>query len=67
MCGYSDITALSNAIYAKTGLITYSGPHFSTFAIKKGVDYTIDYFKRSLMTEEIIEVVPAKYWSDDQW
>jgi muramoyltetrapeptide carboxypeptidase LdcA involved in peptidoglycan recycling len=25
-CGYSDISALSNAIYTKTGLITYSGP-----------------------------------------
>ena len=23
LCGYSDITALLNAIYAKTGLITY--------------------------------------------
>ena len=67
MCGYSDITALSNAIYAKTGLITYSGPHFSTFAIKKGMEYTINYFKRALMTEETIDVVPADQWSDDQW
>lgn len=27
-CGFSDITALQNAIFAKTGLVTYSGPHF---------------------------------------
>ena len=26
-CGFSDITALSCAIHAKTGLVTYSGPH----------------------------------------
>ena len=26
LCGFSDITALANAIYAKTGLVTYSGP-----------------------------------------
>src|SRR3989344_4225630 len=31
LCGYSDITALSNAIFAKTGLVTYSGPHFFSF------------------------------------
>lgn len=36
LCGYSDITALGHAIYQKTGLITYSGPHFSSFAMKKG-------------------------------
>ena len=29
-CGYSDITALQNAILASTGLVTYSGPHWST-------------------------------------
>ena len=33
LCGYSDITALQNAIYAKTGVVTYSGPHFSTFGM----------------------------------
>jgi muramoyltetrapeptide carboxypeptidase LdcA involved in peptidoglycan recycling len=31
LCGYSDITALATAITAKTGLITYSGLHFSTW------------------------------------
>ena len=31
LCGYSDITALLHAIYAKTGLVTYHGPHFSTW------------------------------------
>jgi len=34
-CGFSDITALGNAIYHKTGLVTYSGMHFSTFAMQK--------------------------------
>ncbi len=29
--GYSDITALNNSIFSKTGLVTYSGPHYSTF------------------------------------
>ena len=34
-CGYSDMTALNLAIYHKTGLVTYSGPHFSTFGYKQ--------------------------------
>lgn len=32
-CGYSDTTALLNAIYAKTGMETYMGPAYSSFKI----------------------------------
>ncbi|CYY63499.1 Peptidase U61%2C LD-carboxypeptidase A [Streptococcus suis] len=32
-CGYSDTTALLNAIYAKTGIQTYMGPFYSSFKI----------------------------------
>ncbi|HEK9100949.1 TPA: LD-carboxypeptidase [Bacillus pseudomycoides] len=67
LCGYSDITSLSNAIYAKTGLITYSGPHFSSFEMEKGLDYTIEYFLKCMTSEEPIEIQPAKTWSDDSW
>ena len=66
-CGYSDITALSNAIYSKTGLITYSGPHFTTFGMHKGLDYTVEYFKKCLFHEEPYEIVPSIEWSDDPW
>lgn len=31
LCGFSDITTLHNTIYAKTGLVTYHGPHYGTF------------------------------------
>jgi muramoyltetrapeptide carboxypeptidase LdcA involved in peptidoglycan recycling len=27
LCGFSDITVLSNALYARTELVGYSGPH----------------------------------------
>ncbi|MFA4907780.1 MAG: LD-carboxypeptidase, partial [archaeon] len=57
----------SNAIHAKTGLITYSGPHFSTFGMLKGLDYTIEYFKKCLMEKEPFEAAPSKEWSDDKW
>lgn len=67
LCGFSDITALANAITAKTGLITYSGPHFSTFGMLKGSEYTIEHFQKCLMTEQPFDVTPSEFWSDDHW
>lgn len=67
LCGYSDITALSNTIYTKTGLVNYSGPAFSTFGIIKRNDYTVEYFKRCLLEEEPFKIEPSEEWSDDRW
>lgn len=67
LCGYSDITALSNAIYKKTGLTTYSGPHFSTFGMIHGNEYTEQYFEKIMIQDELIFIQPAKEWSDDLW
>ncbi len=64
---YSDITALLLAIYAKTDLITYHGPFFSTFAMKYGFDYIEEYFYKCLFTDEEFEIKPSKTWSDDAW
>src|SRR5215212_1148490 len=66
-CGFSDITALATAIQARTSLVTYSGPHFTTFGMQHGIDYTMEYFERCLMREETLEVLPADHWSDDLW
>ncbi|MBN2086453.1 MAG: LD-carboxypeptidase [Anaerolineales bacterium] len=67
LCGYSDITVLGASIYAKTGLVTYSGPHFSTFGMEKGLEYTIENFRRCLMQSEPFDVAPSEAWSDDAW
>jgi muramoyltetrapeptide carboxypeptidase LdcA involved in peptidoglycan recycling len=67
LCGYSDITALNNAIYTKTKLVTYIGPHFSTFGMIKGIEHIIEYFKKCLMTEKPFIVEKAPFWSDDAW
>ena len=66
-CGFSDITALSNSIYAKTGLVTYSGPHYSSFGMLKGFEYTLEYFKKMFFEEKEIEIKSSKEWSDDAW
>ena len=47
-CGFSDITALLNAVYAKTGLVTFSGPHFSSLGMLKGIDYTLQNMKKTV-------------------
>jgi muramoyltetrapeptide carboxypeptidase len=46
-CGYSDITALQNAMVARTGLVTYSGPHWSTFGMRDYFDQTLEWFQRA--------------------
>ena len=67
VCGYSDITALNNAIYAKTGLVTYSGPHYSTFGQKELDPYTPEYLRKCLFKDTSFEIVPSKRWTDDAW
>lgn len=65
--GYSDITVLANAIYAKTGIVAYSAPNFSTFGIKeeKGqAEYILDYFEACLMSEDAYEIFPSKYFGE---
>ncbi len=48
LVGYSDITALLNTIYQRTGLVTFHGPvGGSTFD-----PYTIEHFRRVLMSAE---------------
>jgi len=67
LCGFSDITAFGNAIWAKTGMMTYSGPHYSTFGQKLHTEYTVDYFARCLMSDAPFAVQPSARWSDDAW
>lgn len=37
-CGYSDITSLSNALYSRTGLITFHGPNFKSISDWNEID-----------------------------
>ncbi len=65
--GYSDTTALQDAIFTKTGLVTYSGPAWSTFGQKLYFDYTLDYFKKCLMSDDAFTIKNSETWSDDLW
>jgi len=67
LCGFSDISALSNAIFSKTGLVTYSGPHYSSFGQKLHFEFTLDHFKKCLMEDVPINLQSSSHWSDDPW
>ena len=67
LCGFSDITALANAIYAKTGMTTFSGPHYSSFGMKYGFEYTLEYFKKMFFEENEFEIKSSDVWSNDSW
>lgn len=66
-CGFSDITALGNAIYHKAALVTFSGLHFSSFAMQNGFDYSLEAFKQIFFSSDKLDILPSKEWSDDAW
>jgi muramoyltetrapeptide carboxypeptidase len=66
-CGYSDITALQNAMLARTGLVTYSGPHWSSFGMRDHFEQTLRWFTDALFTDEPIRLRPSPIWTDDLW
>ena len=41
ICGYSDITSITNVIYTKTNLVTFSGTNFKTIATDE-TDYSLN-------------------------
>lgn len=59
LCGYSDVTALLNAVHAKTGLVAYHGPHFSTFGLDKDRDYTWKAFVDALSQSGPVQLTPS--------
>ncbi|MBL7051849.1 MAG: LD-carboxypeptidase [Nanoarchaeota archaeon] len=67
LCGYSDITAITNAITTKTGLLTYSGLHFSSWAMEKEADYNIESFKKCLTQDNEFIVEASENFFEDEW
>ncbi|AQZ62659.1 Muramoyltetrapeptide carboxypeptidase [[Actinomadura] parvosata subsp. kistnae] len=67
LCGYSDISALQNAILARTGLVTYSGPHWATFGMRDHFEQTLRWFTDVMFGSEPVTLSPADTWSDDLW
>lgn len=65
-CGYSDTTALLNAIYAKTGMQTYMGPAYSSFKMEQGQQYQTTSWLNAV-TQDTYQLTPSLQWSSDAW
>ena len=65
--GSSDNSVLLNAIYAKTGMQTCFGPNYFKFGMKLGLEYTIEYMRKCIMSDKSYSVAPAQEWSNDKW
>lgn len=67
--GYSDVTAILLAIYAKTGISTFYGPALvaSFGEFPPFVDYTYEYFKDMLIEDKPLpyEFPMPEYWTDE--
>lgn len=67
LCGYSDITALQVAGLARAGLVTYSGPHWSTLGMRHHLEPTLRWCADCLFRDEPLDLAPSPAWSDDPW
>ncbi len=65
--GYSDTTALQNAIYAITGLITFQSIAFSDLGKIRNNEYSIEYFKKCFFETSSITVQKSQKWDDSEW
>lgn len=67
--GYSDVTALLLAIYAKTGIHTFYGPALvaSFGELSPFVDYTYSYFEQVLMNgfDKCCVMLKPPIWTDE--
>lgn len=67
ICGFSDITALLSAITKMTGLVTYYGPHFTTFAMKELREYNENYFLKAVAKSGDYIIEQSDMWRDNSW
>lgn len=65
-CGYSDFTALANAVHAKTGLLTYVGAHWSSFGMRDHFEPTGQWF-RAATHEQAWSIEHTGDYTDDLW
>ncbi|GHU10035.1 LD-carboxypeptidase [Alphaproteobacteria bacterium] len=63
MIGFSDITVLLNAFYAKTGAVQYLGPNFGTLGKMTEWKYTLANFQAAL-TGQPTRLVRSKNWGE---
>jgi len=64
ICGFSDATVILNAIYARTGLVTYYGPMLFSFVGNVEPDYTLENFRKAVLQRASYVLTPAAKWGN---
>ncbi|MEK7765326.1 MAG: S66 peptidase family protein [bacterium] len=68
LLGYSDITALQAGIFARTGLVGFSGPGLVTFLPPVVPSHTWEHFERVVMHPVVpLTLRPSRTWSENVW
>lgn len=62
LIGFSDITVLLNAIYAKTGNVGLLGPNFGTIGYMQSWHYTLQNLNKVLRQELPMELTRSQQW-----
>jgi muramoyltetrapeptide carboxypeptidase len=62
LLGFSDLTVLVNAIYAKTGIVNYLGPTFSSLGHRQAAEYTLDNVVAVVMGSAPVALQRSKQW-----
>lgn len=68
LMGYSDVTVLNVAIWAKTGLVTFNGPALMVELAEypKVFDYTERHMLKTLRSAEPVgEIEPSGWWTEE--
>jgi len=66
-CGLSDITELTSAIYTKTNLVTYYGPHFTMLGASDHLGHVLKNMKKMFFSEAAFEVQNSDYYLNSEW
>lgn len=66
-CGLSDITEMTSAIHAQTGLVTYYGPHFTMLSASSEIEPVLDNMKATFFSEEPVNLEPPQFYSNGEW
>lgn len=62
LTGFSDITALLNALYVETGTPQYLGPNFASLGKREASDYTVQNMHRVLQASLPVELTRSRHW-----
>lgn len=69
VAGFSDITVISHAIYAKTGIVCYVAPNLYCFGLPPESGYSAEYFRKCLFADspDEYELKESAEWYDYPW